>query len=373
MKKTFLWAVLVIAVLAIVYAASVRPTSNEPITIGYIGPLSGPSAVLGMDAIKAIEIAVDEANSSGGINGRIVRLVSQDDQYLTKNTVSAYRKMVDTDKAKVIMVATYGGVLAIKDLPKKDGVVVIDPLDCNADLADAARNIFCIATETESIGQSLANHLVSQDKMSAGILYSTKDQFMSLVADAFRDTYESKGGKVTVDSFNYDDTDFRTQLIKMKSANVQALVLLGHDETGAIMKQTRELGIKAPFFATGTITSPGAQEIAQGHAEGTVFAFWDADPNDSGSREFTEKFAKLVGRPPILPLTTHPAYDATGILLKEVFPKIKGQVGADEIKARLLEVRDYQGITGSISINANGAAPIKESVYRLVKGAPVKI
>ncbi|MDB5259137.1 MAG: Extracellular ligand-binding receptor [Candidatus Taylorbacteria bacterium] len=373
MKKIiFLFAVLLIVVVGCI-AYSNRIVVVEPIVIGYIGPLTGPSAVLGMDAIKAVQIAVDEANMKGSVSSRPIKLVSEDDQYLTKNTVSAYHKLVDSDHVKIILVATYGGVFAIKDLAKKDGVIVVDPLDCNAQLADASNNIFCVATETESIGKSLAQRLIVEKKLSAGVMYSTKDIFMSLVTDSFRKTYEAAGGKTTVESFNYDDKDFKTQLSKIKAANPNALVLLGHDETGVIMKEARDIGIKAPFLATGTITSPGAQKAAQGYAEGTLFAYWDASPDNVLAKSFNNKFIASVGRSPILPLTTHPAYDVVNILTQKILPSISGNVDARKIKEGLLGIRSYAGITGEISMGSNGAAPISESIYKLVKGMPVKV
>jgi branched-chain amino acid transport system substrate-binding protein len=325
-----------------------------------------------MDAVKAVQIAVDEANVKGGVNGRELKMVFQDDQYLTKNTVTAYRKMVDTDGAKIVLVANFGGVLALKDAAVKDGVIIIDPLDCNARVADSSKNLFCIATETESIGTSLAHKLVSQGKLKAGIMYSTKDEFMSLVSDAFRNTFAKAGGVAIVESFNYEDKDFKTQLTKIKSENPDALVLLGHDETGIIMKQARDLGLKAPFMTTGTITSPGAQEAARGYAEGTLFAFWDASSDNLGAQSLTSTFTKLVGRPPIFPLTTHPAYDAVTVLTTQVLPGINGDITAEKIRAGLLSVKGYKGVTGTITIDSNGAAPIQESVYKLVNGAPVK-
>lgn len=371
-KQTFI-KVLVVTILIVLFGAIVFGQNSEEvgtIKIGYIGPLTGPSAVLGMDAVKAVEIAVKEANDAGGVNGRQVELFVEDDQYLTKNTVSAYNKLVHTNKVKILLVASYGGLFAVKDLAVQDGVIIINPLDCNKEVADAQKNIFCIATETESIGEVLANQMLKEGKTTAGIMYSTKDTFMALVADAFTKTFEAKGGKVQVESFNYDDKDFRTQLMKLKET--EGLVLLGHDETGTIMKQARTLGMKQGFYTTGTITSPVAQELAVGNAEGTVLALWDANPDNQKAKTFNDNFVKLVGRNPIFTLTTHPAYDAVKILTDRVLPEVKS-INAKEVRAELLKVSGYEGVTGTVNIDSSGGAPIKESAYRLIKGMPVEI
>jgi len=351
-----------------------RPLQNaETITIGYIGPLTGPSAVLGMDAAEALRIAVEEVNADGGIHGTPLRLVIEDDQYLTRNTINAYEKLTQIDDAKIVLIASYGGVLAVGDRAKQDGVIVIDPLDCNADLADADNNIFCLATETESIGHVLADEAIAGGHMRAGIMYSTKDSFMSLVARSFRDRYVEQGGVYLEEPFSYDETDFRTHLAKMQEFGPTALVLLGHDETGLIMKQSRSLGIRAPFFTTGTITSPSAQEAAAGAAEGTVFAFWEGSPDNMDAVSFVETFTTKVGRGPILPLTTHPAYDTIGVIATKVLPTISTNMSDDTLRRALLAVRDYQGITGTISMDTDGGARIKESAYQLKDGKPVRI
>lgn len=370
MRKIISSVLVVLAIGIVIWFGNKSNSENSPFIIGYIGPLTGPSAVLGMDAVKALEIAVGEVNQNGGMRGIPVKLVAEDDQYLTKTTVSAYEKLVHTDGAKIILVANYGGVLALKDKALKDNVIVIDPLDCNDTLADATINIFCLATETESIGTSLADYMILNKKTRASIMYSTKDSFMSIVKDSFEKRFEEQGGVVHVESFNYDVSDFRTQLSKIKQENPDALVLLGHDETGIIMKQAREIGIKAPFLATGTITSPNAQKASNGNAEGTVFAYWEKSPDNKLAKDFENKFVALVGRPPILPLTTHPAYDTLKVLFEKVLPL---STDTDKIRENLLKVRGYNGTTGQINFEDDGGARIPESVYKLVNGAPVKI
>lgn len=372
--KKIIYFVVSVAVIAIVVIGFGKSSDiNGPIKIGYIGPLTGPSAVLGMDAVKAVEIAVKEANDRGGVNGRQIELISEDDQYLTKNTVSAYEKLVKTDKVKVVLVASYGGLFAVRDLAKADGVVIINPLDCNKEVAGASKNVFCLATETESIGVSLAKNMLANKKYSAGIMYSTKDTFMAIVSNSFKKEFELGGGKVQIESFNYEDKDFKTQLLKLKSAKVDGLVLLGHDETGLIMKQARELGLTQPFYTTGTITSPVAQQLAVGGAEGTTFAYWDTDSSNQIAKDFGVKFKAAVGRDPILPLTTHPAYDVVSLLTNKVLPNINGELTAEKISAELLKVSNFQGSTGLITFNKDGSAPIMESAFKLVKGMPVKI
>ena len=354
---------------------SIEEKAQEAIKIGYIGPLSGPSAVLGMDAIKAIEIAADEANTKGGIDGALVKVVAEDDQYIPEKTLTAYNKLVQADDARIILVSTYGGVEALKGQAKKDGVVLIDPLDCNSQLALADNNIFCLATETESIGESLASYMGEHGMKKAGVLYSTKDNFMSLVADAFKKKLGESGGSTVEENYAYTDTDFKTQLMKLNEIGPDVIVFLGHDETGLAMKQAREIGVTAQFMATGTITSPGLQESSGGAAEGTLFAYWEPSSENRIARAFEEKFVAKAGRPPILPLTTHPAYDTMKVLTEKVLPsavRFPKSEQAIAVKQALIGVRGFAGKTGEITMGIDGAVRIKESVFRLEGGKAVR-
>jgi ABC-type branched-subunit amino acid transport system substrate-binding protein len=272
----------------------------------------------------------------------------------------------------IVLVSTYGGVFTIADRAKEDNVIVIDPLDCNNDLAALNENVFCLATETESIGTSLADHLLNNNQTKAGLLFSTKDNFMSLVAQTFKKRFVEGGGRTAEESFVFTDTDFKTQLLKLNEFQPDAIVFLGHDETGIAMKQARELGVTSLFMATGTITSPGLQEASGGAAEGAIFAFWLPSSENSVAKAFEEKFAAKVGRPPILPLTTHPAYDAM-LALKEALPgAVKAEDFVATLKEKLYATHGIPGTTGEIAMAPDGGMRIKESVFRLDRGTPVQ-
>ena len=127
--------------------------NNDTITFGWIGPLTGNSAVVGVDSLNAIRMAVDQLNDHGGLLGKQVTLVIEDDQYDTQKAITAYSKMVATDKTLVIFTSTYGAVFALNDRPVKDNVIIFDVLDCNDDIASLPENTFCLATKTESVAE----------------------------------------------------------------------------------------------------------------------------------------------------------------------------------------------------------------------------
>jgi branched-chain amino acid transport system substrate-binding protein len=328
--------------------------AQNTVKIGWVGPLTGPSAVLGMDSLTAAEIAVEEINIQGGIDGKQVELIFEDDQYVISKAITAYHKLVDVNKVDVIIINTYGSVFALAEEAKTDNIVLIDPLDCNSELSALGNHVFCLATDSESIAEVLA----SEAKGKAGILFRNTDNFMPLVKDVFVEEYD---GEVLIEAYTETDKEFRTVLAKFMEEDVESLVLLGYDETGLAMRQARTLGFEGEFYTTGTITSPPLQELAQGEAEGTTFAFWDA-PESS----FTDKFIATKGRPPILDLASYPTYDTIKVLTKALESE-------KDLKQALLEVEEFEGVTGKVKFDKDGAIRIKEEAFILKEGKPEKV
>jgi branched-chain amino acid transport system substrate-binding protein len=109
--KSFLLTLFMISQLVLLSFG--EATAEDLIKVGWIGPLTGDAAVLGVDSVKVAQDVFAEANNAGGINGHKIKLYVEDDQYQTAKTISAYRKLVNFEGVKVIFVITYGGILAV--------------------------------------------------------------------------------------------------------------------------------------------------------------------------------------------------------------------------------------------------------------------
>lgn len=371
MKKIKISAIIIALALVIVLSlVLINFQSNEQtIKIGWIGPQTGQSAVLGMDSFVAAQIAVDEINEKDGINGRQVELIIEDDQYNIAKAMNAYNKLVNIDKVDILLMNTYGSIFALADQAVKDDVIILDPLDANSEIAGLNENIFALATDSESIAEVLAEHANDNAYDKAGILYWNSDNFMPLVERVFRENY--KGEIVVSESYTAGTSNFQTSLTKMMSEDVKAIVLLGYDETGLAMKQARELGFKGQFYTTGTVTSPPLQEAAMGNAEGTIFAFWNAPKSQEPTKSFTEKFIAKQGRPVILDFAAYPTYDAVNVIALAI--DNAGSVEVNKVKSELLKIQDYDGVTGDISFASDGSVRIRESAFVLENSLPVLV
>lgn len=361
MKKILIVIIVILAV--VFFLAQGQDTESENIRIGWIGPQTGQSAVLGMDSATAAQMAVDEINENGGIDGKMIELFIEDDQYITPKTVSAYRKLVEVHDVEIIMINTYSGLQTLAERAHQDDVVLIDPLDCNTIIEQLGENIFCLATDTESIAQVLYDYANEQEYKRAGVIYFNSDTFMPYVKDVFIEGFE---GEVFAHGHTADVNDFRTVLTSLKDQDIDTLVFLGYDETGLAMKQARELGIEVQFLVTGTVTSPSLQEAAEGTVEGAMIAFWEA-PGDEVALEFKRKFEDIAGRPPILDLATYPTYD-TVYAISEGYKN-----NPNDIREGLLEVQGLRGTTGDISFSPVGSVRIIESLFEFKDGQVIAV
>jgi len=308
---------------------------------------------------------MDETNAQGGIAGRKVQLLVEDDQYDTTKSISAYHKLV-SEGAVAIISSTYGSVFATADLAVKDNVIVIDPLDCNNEIAKLAENTFCIATESESIGRSISQDISQKGFEQVGVIYDEKNPFMVLVQSVIQKEHPNS----VIVGLDQGNADFKATLTRLKAKDIRALVLLGHDPMGEAMREARNLGIKAQFYTVGTITSPGYQKLAGDSANGTLVAYWEA-VHSSAYQSFLDKFQKKVGRPPILELATIPTYDSTKILMDALRVAVAGGKPIDIAAAKryFYTLKDYPGLSGTITMDPDGAVrTIREAIYAYKSG-----
>ena len=325
----------------------------DPIKIGWIGPLTGPAAALGIDTVPAIQIVFDNINARGGIRGQKLELIVEDDQYQTAKTVSAFEKLNKQDKIDTFFIITYGGLFAISKSAEKNGALLIDPLDCDDAIAKLPRNVVCIAKKTEDLGYTNADYAISKQLLPAAFIYFNGDPFMGRATEASIERIKSSGGSIAYESgYIAGSTDFRTQLLKIKGSQAKSIFFYGYDEMGIAMKQARELGITLQFFAMNTITSPGFKSSAGQSADGSFVGSWLA-PKSAALDEFLSKFVKSVGRKPFLEISTIPSFDIAGIIVNALSKSTTAK-SAEAISKELYSLKDYPGVSGSITVDEDG-------------------
>lgn len=334
---------------------------KDTVEIGWIGPLTGGAAVLGIDAVESVKIAFDEVNSDPDYKGPRLKLVVEDDQYITSKTVAAYAKLAGHQGIKTVFIYTYSGLFALAERAEKDGVLLLDPIDCDKDIAALPQNVICIAKMTEDLAEAPARHAVENPGGPAGIVYLENDAFPVKMAEITKTVMTESGLKVPVfEGYQGGMNDFKPVLLRAKKAGVKSLFIYGYSEVGLALKQLKSLNFNPQIYSISNVASPDVKQVAGRARNGAIFPDWNAPRSEKYNR-LIEKLIKRRGVPPVLEVSTIPSYDAARILAEAL------GTGQD-LKSYFYALKDYQGISGSITVNADGTTGGFGIALKQVKG-----
>ena len=268
---------------------------GEPETyrIGVMESLTGAGETYGTVAWQSKQMALDEINAAGGIDGRMLELVVEDSKCSAQDAITAYNKLTNVDGVKIILgTSCSGAMLGVAPLAEEDGVVLFSGLASNPDIADAGDYIFRTQISDIEVGINTGNTLWADGIRKLATITEETDY-----AEGVRRTsvaqFEKNGGEVVAaERFATDVTDFRTQLTKLFAADPDALHIAPQSEfaAGAIVKQARELGYQGPIYGETVSVGTTAQDIAGDAATGMKAITAAPDPTNEKSQEVLANF-----------------------------------------------------------------------------------
>ena len=344
--------VLTMALITITLTIGCAKKERE-IKIGAILPLTGDAALYGESIKKGINLAVEEINEKGGIKARKVLVIYEDSKAVPAEGVSAYKKLIDIQKVPVIIGDAISSVtLAIAPIAEKEKVVVLSPLSSAPAITHAGDFIFR-NVPSDLLGGKVAAHFAvkNQSLNSLAVLFINNDFGVGL-KKAFSNEVKALGGKIVAsEAYEQGSTDFRTQLVKIKKANPNAIFLVGYREAPQILIQAKELGLKVEFLGTGLLEDPNVVKVAKEAAEGVFFTQLQYTPDspDPIVRNFVETFEKRYKAEP--DIIAAYGYDAMKVL---TFAMAKSNLTSESIKEQLYRITEFKGVTGEISFDENG-------------------
>jgi branched-chain amino acid transport system substrate-binding protein len=250
MLKMGIATMVLVACIAVMFVGCAKQ-NDAVIKIGGIFPLSGAVAVYGVECRNGIELAIKEINSSGGVNGKQLQLISEDDEGNPEKTVSAYTKLTTKDKVSFIIGSlTSGCTLAITERAQSQKVLQIAPAATASAITDAGNFIFraCFIDPFQgTVGGKFAAEDLGTKR--AAILYDIGNDYSVGLHDNFKIAYVAAGGQVVADeSYATGEKDFNAQITKIKQANPDVVYLPDYYGTVALIaKQLRAQGINTPI------------------------------------------------------------------------------------------------------------------------------
>ena len=269
------------------------PADDAPFRVGVMDSVTGPGETYGNVAVRAKQMAADEINAAGGINGRPLELVVEDSKCSAQDAIVAYNKLTDVDDIKIILgTSCSGAMLGVAPLAEADGIILFSGLASNADIADAGDYIFRTQISDLEVGINTGNVLWADGIRRLATITEETDYAEGVRRNSVAQFEKNGGEVVATERFSSDITDFRSQLTKLMAANPDALHISPQAEftAGTIIKQARELGYEGPIYGETVSVGTTALEIAGDAATGMKAITNAPDPNNPKAQEVLANF-----------------------------------------------------------------------------------
>lgn len=345
------------------------PADAKTILLGEYGALTGSQASFGTSTNNAIKMAVEEINAKGGVLGKPVELRVEDDNSRAEQVPSAVLKLINEDNVLAILgeVASSSS-LAAAPICQKAGVPMLSPTSTNPKVTQVGDYIFRACFIDPYVGESLANF--SKDDLkakTAAIFTDVKSDYSKGLSQYFKESFTKIGGQVVAEeSYQAGDTNFRSQLTNLKGKKPDVIYIPGYyTEVGNIAVQARSLGMNQTLLGSDGWDSPKLFEIGKTAVNNSYFSnHYSPESKDPKVVKFVADYKKKYREVPDALAAV--AYDAAYMM----FDAITRSGGTDRAKLRdaLAATKDFAGVTGVISMNADRNADKKLVIIKIADG-----
>ena len=274
-------------------ASGAKGGGSDTFKIGVIGPLTGGAAAYGTAVQYAAQIAVDEINAAGGINGKQVELKAEDDELDAQKSVNAYNSLKDWGMDMLVGSVTSACSIAVSEESKNDNMFQLTPSGSAADCVKYD-NVFRVCFSDPAQGTASAQYIGEHGIASkVGVIYDSSDVYSSGIYQNFADEAANQSFEiVSAEAFTADSkTDFSVQIQKAKDAGAELVFLpIYYTEASLILQQANTMGYKPIFFGCDGLDGIlGVENFDTSLAEGAMLLTpFAADADD----ELTKKFVK---------------------------------------------------------------------------------
>lgn len=333
--------------------------------IGGIGPLTGDAASYGISVKQGAQVAVDEINAAGGVNGMKLELLFEDDECNEEKSVSAYNKLMDSKVNVILGSVTSGCSIAVSEESVNDGILQITPSGSAMDCTKHP-NSFRICFTDPLQGKLMAQYISEQGLKSPAIIYDVASDYSKGIHDAFVEQANALGMTIAADeSFTGGDVDFKTQLTKIKSSGADCLFLpIYYTEVGYISEQAVTVGVELPYFGCdgwdGVINQLNGNTA---NIEGATFLTpFVANSSNPKVTAFVDAYNKTYNSTP--DQFAADAYDGVYVI-KALLETTGGDVSNEALIDAMTKI-NVDGATGSMSFTADGE-PNKSAMVAVIQ------
>lgn len=250
--------------------------TDNVIKIGFVGSMTGPAAIWGTGNMAGATLAFEEINATGGVNGRKIEFITVDDETSAPKGIAGFNRLAQSDKVFAVFGPSSSAVgVPMKSTIANSGMPVVIPSFSSPLMTEpVTKNVFRVGTLNDRMqGRGIANYLVTNEKKQKIAILRQSDEYGATGATAVTERLkELKVSAAAVEVFNAADTDFTSQILRVRSANPDAIVVYGYPAASAIItRQLREVGVKADIIGSSATSNQNYPELVGKIGAGTKF------------------------------------------------------------------------------------------------------
>jgi len=349
--------------------------SNE-IVIGHYASMTGSEATFGRSTDNGIRLAVDEINEAGGVNGRKIRVITYDDKGDNREAGTAVTRLVTRDQVTAVLGEVASGLSLVgAPICQEHSVPMITPSSTNPKVTEVGDMISRVCFIDPFQGFVCAKFSREHEGLKAekaAILYDQVSPYSVGLMEAFEKSFVELGGKIVAsETYQAGDQDFSAQLTTIRASQPDVIFVPGYyTDVGNIALQAKKLGVEAPLLGGDGWDSSKLGEIAGDAINGSFYSnhYSHQDPNPR-VQDFIRKYKERHdGTPDGLAAL---GYDAARILA-DAIARANSLEGA-AIAAEIGRTKDFDGVTGKISIDKDRNAVKPAVMLEMKDGAPVYV
>ena len=355
-------ALLAAPLAALIACGGEKAPESAGIRIGFYGALTGPTATFAISGRNGARLAVEEINRTGGVLGKRLDLLVEDDRGEASEAASVVSKLITRDHVVALIGENASSrTLAAAPIAQNYKVPMISPSSTNTEVTKKGDYVFRVCFIDPFQGKAMAAFARrTLQARTAAVLVDARSDYSVGLAEAFQQSFEAAGGKVISEQkYAEGDSDFSAQLTAMRPLSPDILVIPGYyTDAGLIARQARSLGIASVLLGADGWDSPKLTEIGGEAIEGAYFAnHYSVDDPAPAVRAFVEAYKKSHEAQPdsIAALS----YDAARLLADAI--RRAGSTEGKRVRDALAATKDFPGVTGTITMDAD-RNPIKPAV-----------
>lgn len=345
----------------IVYAA-------QEVVIGLVVPLSGGSAGPGISLQQGTLLAVDRINAKGGVNGMLVKVISEDDESNPVKTVNAVKKLISVNKAVTIIGSNASScTLAAMDEAAKAKVPLITPSSSSDEITQLGNKfIFRVTAANSTQAKALVDYSVEVLKLKKFAIVYSSDDYGTNAMEAVTERLSEKFGMkaAVIEAFQPKDRDFSSQMTKVKNSGADGLFFLAMYDPAALGAKTlQQMGYKVQMMGLGALTDVRLVQLGGDAVLGTINTqMYVPEGKTEEDKAFIKEYQEKYGTTPNYYAAL--AYDSLMVAVDAI--KRANSVDPIAIRDELLKTKNFPGIGGLLTFDQNGEISRNVKIVKVV-------